>query len=212
MFDSLSRSFAGVQHIAHLAREPVGRKWLLQEGAPGRQRAVLYDRIPRIAPHVEPPNPGPLRGQAISEIPSRHARHHDVGQEQVDRPAVTLHHPQCRGGVGSGEDDVTLRFERTATECQYGGLVLDEEDRLTAAGRPAFLWAGRARVGGLGPRQIDLEARAVPRLRVYGDVAAALLHDPIHRGEPEPRSLADLLRPEEWLEKAGAGRRLHSGV
>src|SRR5438445_6562103 len=56
MFDSLSRSCVGVQHIAHLAREPVGRKWLLQEGAPGRQRAVLYDCVPRISRHVEHPN------------------------------------------------------------------------------------------------------------------------------------------------------------
>src|SRR5712691_6720974 len=117
---------------------------------------------------------------------------------------MTLHDSQRRGGIGGGQDDVPLGLEGAATECQYGGLVLDDQDRLATAGRPALLGTGRD-VGWRGdPRQIDLEARAVTRLRVDGDVAAALLDDAVHRGEAEPCSLADFLGRKERLEEMGA--------
>src|SRR5207244_11264791 len=71
-------------------------------------------------------------------------------------------------------------------------------------------------LGGLGPvrihpRQIDLEARAVPELAVEPDVAAALLHHAVHGRETEARALTHRLGREKGLEDPGVGLRVHAG-
>ncbi len=49
-------------------------------------------------------------------------------------------------------------------------------------------------------READLETWSRPRLAVDADEPAVLLHDPVHRGEPQAGPLAGLLRREERLE------------
>ena len=62
------------------------------------------------------------------------------------------------------------------------------------------------------PRQADGEGGAAPGLAHGGDVTAALVHDPVHRGETEAHAL--LARREERLEDAPErlGVHAHAGV
>src|SRR2546426_9520519 len=89
-------------------------------------------------------------------------------------------------------------------------MVFHQEDGLRAAGRR--LW-GVVRFDGINglfnPRQIDSERGPVPRLTVHPDVAAALFHDPIDRGEPKPRALALRFGGEEMLEETRLGLLVH---
>src|SRR5207244_8697286 len=85
-------------------------------------------------------------------------------------------------------------------------LVLGPAPRLRAIERARALLF----LGGLGPvrihpRQIDLEARAVPELAVEPDVAAALLHHAVHGRETEARALTHRLGREKGLEDPGVG-------
>src|SRR3972149_585884 len=66
----------------------------------------------------------------------------------------------------------------------------------------------RAGPGPTGPRQVDLEGRAVAGLAVDPDVALALLHDAVDGREAEAGALRLALRREEGLEDA----RLRLGV
>jgi hypothetical protein len=59
------------------------------------------------------------------------------------------------------------------------------------------------------PGQVDLERRAAPGLTVDPDVAAALLHDPVDRRQPQPDPLALPLGGKEGLEDPGPGVRVH---
>ena len=68
---------------------------------------------------------------------------------------------------------------------------------------------GRAR-GHLDAREEDAERRALAPLAVDPDVPAALVHDAVHRGEPEPRALALLLGGEEGLEEVRLHVRVHA--
>src|SRR2546425_735978 len=90
-----------------------------------------------------------------------------------------------------------------------GVVVLDQQHRLGATRR----FTGGGGCGQLlgrlvYPRQVDFDRGPPPRLRIQPDVAAALLHDAVHRREPEPRALALFLRGEERLEDP----RLRGGV
>src|SRR2546430_4883967 len=82
-------------------------------------------------------------------------------------------------------------------------VVLQEEDRLRPAGRlmRRRVSPGRRR-GHLGRGEIHPDAGALAGLAVHLDRAAMLLHQPVHRGEAEPRALAEWLRREERLEDA----------
>src|SRR5438876_10580026 len=59
-------------------------------------------------------------------------------------------------------------------------------------------------------RQVDLEAGAAARLGVYPDEPPALLHDAVHRGQPQARAFAPLLGREERLEQMGLHVRRHA--
>ena len=62
--------------------------------------------------------------------------------------------------------------------------------------------------------EIDLERRPVLRFGVHPDRPPALLHDPVHRGQPQPGAEMRLLGREEGLEDSLARGRIHpvSGV
>src|SRR5207302_878132 len=82
-------------------------------------------------------------------------------------------------------------LEHLAGELADRLVVLDQQHRLRAPAehdglglRPADL-AGR-----VDPRQVDLDGRTPPDLAIRGDVAAALLDDPVDGREAEARPLA----------------------
>src|SRR5258706_15070751 len=94
----------------------------------------------------------------------------------------------------------------SVTGVQTCALPIYDQHRFAAGGRSAFWRSSRWLRGRRDAWQVDLEARAMPGLGIHGDVAAALFHDAVHRGEPESRALADFLGREERLRGGGAGR------
>ena len=54
-------------------------------------------------------------------------------------------------------------------------------------------------------RQIDRERRAFAGSALRPDEPAALLHHPVHGGQPQPDALADVLPGRKGLEDVGSG-------
>src|SRR5262249_1961687 len=191
---------AVVQHLAELAQQRVRAHGLLEEGEPFVEHAVVDDRVARVAGLVEHAGVRPGPGEGLRERAPAHARHHDVGQQQVDRARERLRHLERGVARPRLEDDVALRLQDLARELPEGFLVLDEEDRLRP--RPRRLphrGLGVRRGGLVDAGQVDLEDRAEAHLAVDPDVALALLHDAVRGSEPQPRSLARRLRGDERL-------------
>src|SRR5439155_16011877 len=67
---------------------------------------------------------------------------------------------------------------------------------------------GRLR-GPFDPRQVHAERGALSRLGLHPDVAAALVHDAVYRGETQPGPLALVLGREERLEEMALGLAVH---
>ena len=97
---------------------------------------------------------------ALREVVAAHLRHHDVGEQEIDlRQLVEQALRLAR--QPRGEDVVAGALEHAADELAHRRLVLDEQDRLGAAGersggRPPRSVVDRPRRG----RQIDRESRA----------------------------------------------------
>src|SRR5438034_11815079 len=72
--------------------------------------------------------------QPLGELAPVHAGHDDVGEHEMNRPAVALQQAHRIGPVRGGEDGVARRLERAAAERAHRLLVLHDEDRLGAAG------------------------------------------------------------------------------
>src|SRR5688572_32870286 len=91
--------------------------------------------------------------------------------------------------------------ERPLDEAPDHRVVLHYEDRLAAAMKLMRHDGGRCRRLLLGTREVHRERTASSRLALDDDHPAALLHDPVHGRETEPRSPADLLGREKRLEQ-----------
>ena len=170
--------------------------------------ALVRDHVFRVARHVQDSHAGPLGQEPGDEIGSVHVRDDDVGQDQVDPSGVRARELQgLRAGL-RGDHRVAVAVEDAAGERANALGVLDQENRLRAAGRSVLDGRTDDRLGGLlDPREIDPEGGALARLAVDEHVAAALLDDPVDRGEAESGS-GFALRREEGLE----GAVLHVGA
>ena len=72
--------------------------------------------------------------------------HHDVGQQQVDRAGRSRHMRAASSASCDGQDLVAVGLEHQPHEVAHAVVVLDDQDRLGAAGR---LGLGDG-LGGLG--------------------------------------------------------------
>src|SRR5688500_6414610 len=88
--------------------ERVGRDGLLQEVDACVEHAVMNDRGLRIAGDVQYPHARSERLHALDELATRHAGHHDVGDEQVDRTWILLADQERLAAV--------LRFEHVVAD------------------------------------------------------------------------------------------------
>src|SRR5438309_934317 len=103
-------------------------------------------------------------------------------------------------GVASLDDVVTALAEDAPSHGPHLIVVLDEEDGF----RPTQGRRRRGRTNGIHrsvhAREVDLEGRALARLAVDPNAAAALLDDTENRGKAQSGTFAGLLRREERLE------------
>ena len=108
--------------------------------------------------------PGRSAADALGDLLAEHLRHHDVGQQQVDRAVVLGGELERLGAAAGGQHRVAVVVEDPARDLEHRRLVLDDEDRLAAAARrgsrrssPAA--SGTARVG----RRAAARVNVVPR-------------------------------------------------
>ena len=163
-----------------------------------------HHRIVRVARHVDGANPGSDRLHLAGQLPPADPGHHHVGHQQMDGVGVALAERQGLRAVAGFHDRVARGLQALADELPQRPLVLDQEDGFRSSrnrGLDGRRFLRRSRL--VGPREVDLEGRALPRLAVDEDVAAALLHDPVDSSQAQPRPLAGLLGREERLEGAG---------
>ena len=160
---------------------------------------VTHGRV-GVARDVEHLRAGPHRGDCARDVRAAHARHDDIGHEQVERAGVPAEQLERGRSVACLQHRVAVRLEDLRDEPADDELVLDEQDRLFAGGRRERRRVGLRRVdrrpfGG----QQDPERGAEAGCRLDLDRAAALLDDPIDRREAEPG--AAFLGREERLEE-----------
>ncbi len=136
-------------------------------------------------------------------------RHDDVGKQQVDVPGA-FKQDQSGRSVGRTEHFVSELLERADDAETQALVVLDDEYGLVAGRGRRLRWPEM--LGGLvvSP-EVELDARAVPRLAVDLGVAAALSDEAVDHAETEPRSAALRLRRKEWIDGAGNSLRRHAG-
>ena len=182
-----------VEDLADLADQRVERERLLQEGVrpPSSTRGSPM-RLVGVARHVDDLHVGPRRQQPLGERRTAHLRHHDVGDQQIDRAVVRLAatlerldavaRPSARGSrVPSATRAIRSRTPSSSSTSSSVSLPRGVDAGL---GR-------RARLDGVDgsadPRQVDADARAHLRLAVDPDVAVALLDDAVDRREARGR-------------------------
>ena len=161
----------------------------------------MDDRVAGVAGRVKDLHFGPQGCDALGQLAAAHLRHHDVAQHQVDGACVFLADLDHLQTVARREHIVAVRLENMQGEVPELLLVLRQQDGFRAPRTVDPLPLSRSFYDSFALGQIDLERRAAPRLAVDPDVSAALLDDPVDRGEPEPGALADGLRREERLEE-----------
>src|SRR5437016_86384 len=171
---------AVVEHLPHAPQERVGREGLLEEGGARIQDAMMDDGRVGVPRNKQYPQARPERAQTLGQLAPAQSRHHHVRHEQVDRARGAFDDPRRLDGGGDGQHRVAVHLEDLPGELADRLVVLDQQHRLRAPAEHDGLWLGLAELaGGLDPRQVDLDGRTPPGLAVRGDVAAALLDDPV---------------------------------
>src|SRR4051794_35918856 len=84
----VDRDGGAVEDDAHPARKVVGAERLLQERDPRLEHTVMTDRRVGVAGDVEHERAGPHRRDGRRDVGAAHARHDDVGDEQLDLARV----------------------------------------------------------------------------------------------------------------------------
>src|SRR5690606_10530625 len=108
------------------------------------------------------------------------------------------------------DDLVSTCLEDLAGESADGGFVFDEEYRLGADVKIALAaFKVHGRLGSARFGKIDLERRAMTRLRVDPDIAAGLFDDTVNRRESQPRPAAHGFCREERFEDSAFGLFVH---
>src|SRR2546425_11952621 len=146
---------------------------------------------------------GALASQLRDELPPAHARHPDVGDDDVEM--ALREQPQGFGAVPHAFAADAAAREEAEQRVAQARLVVDDEHGERAARRLGRRWGFDH--GLLLPRiarQADAERRPATRLRFHGDPAAVLLHDAVTDRETEAGADSLGLRREERVEDLGA--------
>ena len=171
-----------------------------------RDAAVERWRRPCIRTCRAPSPPGYSGASLAQSSRAVHPRHHDVRQDQVDRALVPGADADRIEPVGGLQHVVPVLLEDLPDQPPDHLRILHEEDRLSARGRNGAACRDRRRL------RVEISSTRGRYMRKVvpfpgslcdRDVAAALLHDPVYRGEAEPGSLPLLLRGEKRLEDVG---------
>ena len=185
-----------------LAHEPDGARKI---------RIVVVAGAGRVARHRQDPQLRMALPEATDERAPRHARHHHVGEDEVERrPFDRLQ--RLRSGR-RGRDLEAAPLERPGERSPHRALVFHQQDPDARSVDVVVRHLGHApgrRVR--GARERDLERRALRRLREHADLGADRVGDRPYGRKPEPGALSRILGRHEGIEDAIAHLRIDSGT
>ena len=149
----------------------------------------------------------------LREIGAVHARHDDIGDEDVDAILLLAEHLERCSAVLSLEDGEAAARQLGHHEAAHRSIVLRQQDDAFAFDDGGGIGRDgghrRGREIGLA-RKVNLERRPLVRRAVELNVAAALADDRLHHRQPEAGAAPLILRGEEGLEHAIAHFRRHA--
>ena len=166
-----------------------------------------------VSGHEEDRDPGAGIAEPPGQFDSVHSGHDDIGNQQVDRSLAALADRERLVPVRRFHDGVAVPLETFDREFPHHFLVLDQEDRFLSGQLHAHRTTGflfRLTFFHKGFRQVHGNGGSSPRGALHADVAVALLHDSVHRGQTEARALPLLLRCVERLEDPGQDLLVHA--
>ena len=148
------------------------------------------ERIVGVRGHEDDLDRGPLQGDLPRGLPAAHARHDHVAQQEIDDAGVAVWHLQGRAirnpppaPCGPGRAAWWPRARAAPPRLRPGGSS-------PCRGAPAARRRGRTVLHRLvHAREVQPESRSPSGRAVDLDVAVALLHDPVDRGQAQARAL-----------------------
>ncbi len=177
------------------------RKRLLQDSHRSPAHAMLLDGIIGVSRHVQGMYLRKQGKELTREFRTRHARHNDVREQQVQSPFVLGGNAQRVRTAGRRQDTVTRAEQNFRSHSPHSRIIFDQKYRLaTRAEVERFLDHLRFN-GPRNARQERLERAPCADFTFRPDIAAALLYNSVDRREPEPRSLPFFFRSEERFKK-----------
>ena len=99
------------------------------------EHSRIADGLVGVPRHVDHLHVGARRQQPLGEGRPAHLRHHDVGDQQVDRSGRLRRRRERLVAVGGRQHDVPVPRQPLAQEIAHPVLVLDQQQRLASARR-----------------------------------------------------------------------------
>jgi PPOX class probable F420-dependent enzyme len=121
------------EHLAHPARQAVGRERLLQEFHACVEHPVVHDRVVGVPRHEEHAHLRALDEHLLGEHAAAHLGHDHVGEQEIDLALVIGGEGERLGGPARLEHVVAEPAQEVRGEHAHLLLVLDQEHGLVAA-------------------------------------------------------------------------------
>ena len=175
-----------------------GQEFLAGKGFLQISAVVFLAGGPDVTAGVEDPFFGPVLLDLFDELAAAHARHDEVGDDEIDGSVVRVQQVQSFLTAGGGEDAIAVCGENGFAHFEDEILVINDEDGLIAVEIVGGEIVG-GRDGFLGGK-IDADGGAEAGFAGNGDTAAVIGDDAIDPSEADPAMI--LLGGKEGFENA----------
>ena len=142
------------------------------------------------------------RGESARNLGAADMRHHNVGQQHVDRALVLLGQRDRIAAIFGFQHGVAELLQELADHPAQVGLIFRHQNRLHAGTRSLDrkLPPAAALAGAVDAREKDLQGRSPSRLAAHPDMTAAGPHNVVHHRQAETGSFILPLGGEKRLE------------
>lgn len=123
----MSVSCHRIKHLADPTQEHLGGERLLEEELnPRLDDAVANDAVVSVARHEQYLHCAARRGESFSEFPAAHSRHHDIGQQDVDRTCKLLRGIEGLDSIRCLNDVISRPAKNRTSDDAELRLIFDE--------------------------------------------------------------------------------------
>src|SRR5580693_1066817 len=188
------------EYLVQLLEQGCFVERFFDEVDPRLQDALCAEDALGVAGHEQDADIGLESADPVGDLLSLHARHHYVGQEQVDMLCALGRGIKGLVAVGRGYHVVAVTRENTAGHLAHGWFVLHHEHELASASLGSAWCIPRGGRSLVRHGQQHGDRGADPDLGVDTHVPSGLGDDPVDGRQAQAGSLALGLGAEEGLE------------